>query len=480
MSSDKYVKKNQSCRRESKAATAIAPAIGASDQTRPTTSNPVATPVNRTSEQSESTLNLVPVQSEVIKDPQDESHSRTSAGWSDNPYIEVIERRLHRLAKRLKRIEGNEQRIAQDPSLKKEMQSDQLVAIEKKPFIADTLKELEALHSLMSQKYATAKTEESDDFGCKHKTGGDDLSQRHVESFTAAFIQLTRFFYTLREHELAKEHLSEPLSSRLLTLSDIRDQLFAAAQSAEQDKAGRQDLYTFVMKLTNNSEDVVCEGSSVAYKAVHTIIDEFVHAPSDFRLDSHKHGPSSAEEDASLHSTMSFDISTIDKSTIRTGQNIDGSESTPGFSTSPLVASPSPTVVGPVERAVSAHPPPTYAPPSELTIAASAASLPAPAASLPAPAASLPAPAALLLAPVVSPQTLGALSAIPAIFPGPAPAVPDPPVQGVMKPSPSEAAVPTERLSGPMIGTPRCWESPPRQAAASMPRADSADLCRGK
>ncbi|KAI7816201.1 hypothetical protein BC939DRAFT_469941 [Gamsiella multidivaricata] len=47
-----------------------------------------------------------------------------------------------------------------------------------------------------------------------------------------------------------------------------------------------------------------------------------------------------------------------------------------------------------------------------------------------------------------------------------------------MKPSPSEAAVPTERLSGPMIGTPRCWESPPRQAAASMPRADSADLCR--
>ncbi|KAG0222129.1 hypothetical protein BGX31_009334 [Mortierella sp. GBA43] len=175
-----------------------------------------------------------------------------------NPYLELLQKKIRTLRKRLRRIEATEKALESDPSARNAMDRAQLEAQEHKPEVTATLNVLEELLVSMSKV---------DEAGQKAKKELGDVSKHHEEKATSSFVQLIRFFYTLKELDGSKEYLDDQLTGLRGVLDRFREKLILNAEKAEltDDQRAQRDLYSDVQKLTEASTDSAYEPGSITY-----------------------------------------------------------------------------------------------------------------------------------------------------------------------------------------------------------------------
>lgn len=191
-----------------------------------------------------------------------------------NPYLELLQKKIRTLRKRLRRIEATEKALESDPSARNAMDRAQLEAQEHKPEVTATLNVLEELLVSMSKV---------DEAGQKAKKELGDVSKHHEEKATSSFVQLIRFFYTLKELDGSKEYLDDQLTGLRGVLDRFREKLILNAEKAEltDDQRAQRDLYSDVQKLTEASTDSAYEPGSITYKEIYDHIERFTHAPNE-------------------------------------------------------------------------------------------------------------------------------------------------------------------------------------------------------
>ncbi|ORX96277.1 hypothetical protein K493DRAFT_336996, partial [Basidiobolus meristosporus CBS 931.73] len=194
----------------------------------------------------------------------------------ENPYVELILRRLRTLKKRWSKIERYAEVIGTSSEGKVELNSDQIQAWEKRDEVSSAIRELED----MVKQFTTVDSEETKAHIARAKEQERQsrrAARRMAEEAENSAAGVVFHCVGLFHGWCTREEVPEPDARVLSAFKEI-----VVAQFSTDDKAGAQkDVYESLKKLANGSEEEIPGIHGVCYQDVASALTRSIGPPRD-------------------------------------------------------------------------------------------------------------------------------------------------------------------------------------------------------
>ncbi|CAG8552240.1 11374_t:CDS:2, partial [Acaulospora morrowiae] len=187
-----------------------------------------------------------------------------------NPYIEVINKRIRTLKKKLNKIEKVEEVIRNNPEARSQLNPDQIQSLERKSEVTSTLKELEEIVKQFEKEDIKSQKAQQQEREQAISSAVGEVKAVHSQYI----ISLVKFFRLVQLHKSGATRLNEVESESLETL---QTSFFNIAESSKDEQVGEQrtlEILEHLKKLHLGDEKNISKsnGSEITYLHIRSLI----------------------------------------------------------------------------------------------------------------------------------------------------------------------------------------------------------------